>query len=477
MKKKRTLFIGIAVIIIIAILILIAVLMSKSKHKNPLNTPKTKEEIKQNYKYFDISLDYNGIQYRVIKTSKGYYYENKKINDYVYYDMDENRSYTIENNVKYEEETNYDFSKKINTIYDVLTFHVDRNNFPNLLKENISYLNREVTKYYRDSSELIEETYYIDEQTGACLYFSLNDGTSRVLCKIDALTIGDQSLEQFKEYEILKKVDLSKIKKADEIKNNFVNYNISFYINEDLYQIISTNEGLYFKTTDVENLYIVSEDQWYIVSSESKTKTPVNIKKTKEEIEQIILNQITSHIYAIDDKFYVSENKDYIGRKVDIYVKTTRSSDSIYRQKYYIDIETGACLNKEVSNSRFTIVHYQQNASIEEMINYETKPQISFDEWPSEHPYVLGIKEIEYGTFYQANVFDGDLYIFYQNINNNNYVNIKEYFKEIGFTTIDENQVETDQVKLFQATREDGLQVRIEFLVSEMELTIIFCQI
>lgn len=475
MNKKRMIFIGIISVIIISVIIII-VAIQKSTNQPPIlrNTTKTKDEIKQSYKYFDISIDYNGVQYRIIKSSNGFYYENTKINDYIYYDMGENRSYSIEDDSKYEEEINYDFSKKINTIYEVLTFHVDSTNFPYLLKEKISYLNRDVTKYYRDPSELVEETYYVDDQTGACLYFSLSDGTSRVLCKIDALTIGDQSLEKIKNYEKLNKVDLSKIKKADEVKNNFINYNISFNINNDKYQIISTDEGLYFKSENIENLYIVNEDKWYTVSSKDKTKTPVNIKKTKAEIEKIIIEQITSHINHIDEKFYVSENKDYIGRKVNIYVKTSRSSDTIYKQKYYIDIETGACLNKEVSNNRFTITNYQSNASIEEIMNYETKPQTSFDEWPSEHEYLSGIEEIKYGTFDSADIFEEDLYIFYKNITNNNYLNIIDYFKEIGFTNIDGNQLDTNNYKSFQSTRDDGLMVKLEFSVSEKNLTIIF---
>lgn len=457
-------------------LILLALFLFPSCQSNckpNTDSRKSVEEIKRTYKYFDITVDYNGVIYRVIKSSEGNYYENTKQSDFVYYNIEENRSYTIDEHVKYEEEINYDFSKKIETIYEVLTMHLDSKNFTNLLTSKTTYINRSVTKYYRSNDELVEETYYVDDETGACLYFCLGDGTKRVVGKINALQLGDQSLAVYDEYETLRRVDLSQIQKELAIRDNFQTYDITFDINGDVYRMISTNEGLYLKNASGENLYIASEDTWYEVSSINQTKTVISLDKTREDVEELIFTSLLSHVNQIDNTFFVCENQIYLGRNVNIYVKTSRSNSEVYKQKYYVDIETGACLKKEIANSSFTITEYEQNASLQEIMAYETIERTSYDTWPEQHPYLEGIAEITFGTFERAMIIDGGLYIFYHDIIQNDYLNILADMKAYGFTIQDSTPVESETYRCYMASRSDGLKLVLEFAVNEKELTII----
>lgn len=462
-------------LIILLLLALFIFPSCKNNCKKETDSRKSVEEIKKTYKYFDITIDYNGVSYRIIKSSEGNYYENPKQNDCVYYNIEENRSYTIDENVKYEEEVNYDFSKKIETIYEVLTMHLDSKNFTSLLKSKTTYINRSVTKYYRSSNDLVEETYYIDDETGACLYFCLGDEAKRVVGKIDKLMIGDQSLATYNSYETLRKVDLSQIKKEDIIREHFKTYDITFNINNDQYQMISTAEGLYLKSAIGENLYIASEDTWYDVSSVNKTKTVISLDKTKEDVEQLIFQPLLSHVSQIDYTFFVCENKTYIGRNVNIYIKTSRSNSEVYKQKYYVDIETGACLKKEIASSYFTVMNYQSDASLQEMIEYQTIEQTSYESWPENHPYLEGIEEIQFGTFYRAMIIEEGLYILYHDIIQNDYLNIIEEMKGYGFVIQDSNPpIESEKYRCYKASRSDGLKLSLEFSVDEKELTIIF---
>ena len=442
----------------------------KCNDNNNSDSRKSATEIKQSYKYFDITVDYNGVVYRIVKGSDGTLYESTKTNDIVYYDLEENASYSIFDNVKYEEEMNYDFSTKINIIYDVLTFHLNSKNFSQLLKEKMTYLGRSVTKYYRDSGDLAEETYYIDDETGACLYACLDSGSSRVLCKIDQLKLGDQSLSNFKNYESFQKVDLSVIKDKKTVLGKFQQYNISFTIDDATYQMMATEEGLFIKSSDYANLYITKLNKWYTIDFDTQTKKEMNITQTKDEVENILLNQLTSHLDRIDNKFYVAENKQYLNRQVRTYVKVNRTAGGVYHQKYDVDFETGACFYKEIASSRFSVTDYQTEVSLDEFINY---PTTSYITWPSEHPYLEGIEEINCGTFDSAITFDNELYIYYSDVANNNYLIAVDSFIEKGFVQLEE-PVETSEYKKYVAKRNDGLIVSLEYLVNDRKLTIAF---
>jgi len=460
----------------IMILFLFLMLFTLSSCKKCKETPsvvdprKSAAEIKQAYKYFDITIDYNGVVYRIVKGSGGTLYEDTKAGDRVYYDSEKNVSYLIFDNVKYEEEMNYDFSTKINVIYDLLTLHLNSKNFSKLLKEKITYLDRSVTKYHRDSSDLAEETYYIDDETGACLYACLDSGSSRVLCKVNQLKLGDQSLDTFKSYESFQKIDLSVIKDKTTILSHFQQYNISFKIDDSTYQMISTTDGLLIKTNNSANLYITSLDKWYIVDFSSKTKQELNLSHTKEDVENTLLNQLTSHLDKIDKQFYVTENGQYMNRPIRTYIKVNRTTGGVYYQKYDVDIETGACFNKKIGSSVFSIIDYQTEASLEEFFTYPTTSYVS---WPSEHPYLEGIEEIKYATFDKAIVFDDELFVYYNNVGNNDYLNMIDFFIENGFDQLEE-QSEASDYKKYVTKRNDGLIVSLEYVVSKRNLTIVF---
>lgn len=432
-------------------------------------------EIKKAYRYFDITIDYNGLNYRVIKSKDGYYYENLRLKDYMYYDAFNNRTYSIDGNAKYEESINYDFSNIVNTIYEVLTAHITSKNLNGLLTEKTQYLNRDVTKYYRSEDDLVEETYYVDNETSACLYFCLSNGVTRVVCKVDKLEIGDKSLNEYKGYDTLEKVNLSNIKNEEQIIKNLNNFDITFSINNNIYQIISTEEGLYLKNSLGENLYISSEGTWYEISSADKTKVIADIEMSETDIKNLIINQLVSHVNLINSNFYVNKNQVYIGRGVDIYIRTLRRNGEVYKEKYYIDIETGACLNKEIANNLFIVTNYNENASLDEFINYETVERTVFNKWPSNHPYLEGIEEIPYGNFEIGYVINDELNLNYSNITFSNYQYVVSYFKNCGFNeqiAID-LPVKPNNFEMYKAKRADGMIITIQYLVNEKEMTII----
>lgn len=64
---------------------------------------------------------------------------------------------------------NYDFSSYLDNIYYILTYHTSNSKISSLEKRANTYLNREVTEYYREKMRLVKPIILIIKQVHVCI--------------------------------------------------------------------------------------------------------------------------------------------------------------------------------------------------------------------------------------------------------------------------------------------------------------------
>ncbi len=456
-------------------------MMSCKKNKN---TFKSVMEIKQSINTFDITANFNGISFELIKTSKGYYVAEKDKDIYLFYDKANNVSYRVDNNNQTKTLVigNYDFSKYLENVYYILTYHTSKDEIAikilSLNKKDNRYLDREVTEYYREKNG-ISEHYYIDKQTGACLYFSIDSGDQKMVCKIDKLVLGDDFLTPYFTYDSLKMADPSEFKNKNTILSYFTEeYDLKMKFKDSNVHLIKATDGFFSLLENTKQtsaiFYSNVEDTWYNVDLKAHTKSITNVEESISEIENNFLKLLTDYIDNIDCTFFVKENQNFLDDIVNIYQRDITTDGILYSEKYYIDMSTGICLSKNINlsgNSEyFEVISLDYVGDVSEYLEYEVvKKPISYDKWPVDHEYLVGIPEIKYGEFELAYDDTNELTIVYQNITNSAFNVILNNMKSYGFTINSDEEKAQDATNqyiyyFYEAKREDELGLKLEYV-------------
>lgn len=434
-------------------------------------------EIRNHLSSFNIKININGITYQLIRCKEGYYYANGNENVYGYYDAIKNESYSV-NLIKQQKIKvigNYDFSSQIEDIFYVLLYHLSSDTIQGLSSRETTYLNRDVIEYYRDSSEY-EEVYRIDNETGACLYFSLGNTFKKVICKVDSISTENVDLEPYQSYESLQHVDLSTFIPENKVIENLGSYHIQLMIQDNVFQFISAENGYYYESNQQGYLYDKTDMKWYKIDHNEKTKMLTEDTIELKQIESELFKILTSHLTDIQLNFYVKDDTEYIGRKVHAYERVIVSSQASLKEYYYVDVETGVCLKKEVNSAKAVVTKFELVGDIDEFLNYQTVENNQYKAWPKDHPYVEGIEPIEYGTFYFGHYTEDGLRIGYKDIQSNHYLLIKEGITNAGFI---ENEEEMTLPDYYYYTAKNGkqIQVTIEYTPSTGILLLLFVEV
>lgn len=446
----------------------------------------TESEIKANYNKFDITMDMNGVKFRLIKTSKGYYYENVNTNDSIYYNRDLNESYKIDKttNSKILVLGNYNFSEQLNNVYYLLTYHLTDERIEKMNSEQTTYLNRDVTEYSRVVGD-VEEKYYIDNELGGCLYFLIDDGVTRVICKVDSLKFGNDLLNEFEEYTTLSKANTSVLKSKQEVLDSLVEYDISFNNGDNSYHIIKSNEGFFYSIKDdkglVSYLYVNSEQQWYLLDLESKEKYYSNSDEKVEDIEENLLKLLPLvHINEIDSTFYEKTGTKYLD--YDVTVFGFENIDNNINITYYVNIESGLCLKYILEVGKEQVVFDTINLSFEgdvsTYIEYDLSKNQIYPTWPESHEYLEGISPLSYGTFYIGYENESGLTIIYNNYSSSFVDSTVDEFKEFGFVDgIEDFEYDSDFAYLvynYTSTNAKGITLVLTYDNISKQLTLTF---
>ncbi len=465
---------------IVLFFIVVFLSISISGCKKNKNNFKSVEEIKQNISTFDIVANFNGIRFELIKTSKGYYLADSDKNIYVFYDKTNHLSYRVDNTNQKKTLVvgNYDFSSYLDNIYYILTYHTSNSKISSLEKRANTYLNREVTEYYREKNEA-SETYYIDNQTGACLYFSIDTGEQKIVCKIDKLEIGDNFLDPYFAYENLQMADPNLFKSKKTVLEYFNNsYDLQIKFKDSDVHLIKSTDGFFCllneNNTSKALLYNNNNHTWYDVDIKNQTRSITTVSDTVSEIENNFITLLVDHIDNVDITFYVKENQKFLDYTINMYERDITTDGILYTEEYYVEMETGICLRKKIdlsgSNNYFEVTSLEFSGDIQEYLDYEVvkKPQ-SYDHWPAEHKYLEGMEEIKYGEFYLAYEDNNELSIVYKNITNAAFHIILNNMKTYGFVIDSSEQKELDDNNtylyyFYNAKREDDMKIRIEYV-------------
>lgn len=448
----------------------------------------SEKEIKSNFTNFDIVANFNGIKFRLIKTSSGYYYENQTSNEYLYYNRNTNKSYAVDNDSQYKilVNGNYDFSEYLNNVYYILTYHLSRSNIVNYNTNETTYINRDVIEYSREEGDLIEK-YYIDKELGGCLYFLIDDGNKRIICQIDSIVFGKNLLDPYEAYLDLEKADLTEFKNKETIISNLTSYDITFKIINNIYHIIKSDEGFLYhiKVDDNESMMLYDDKnaQWYKLNLEDKTKIIINDDTAVVEYESEILTLLLlSHLSNVNKNFYQANSKVVVDLDAIEYIYTSGS----ITQKFYVNLESGLCLKRvtKVDNIEtvFEVTNIAFNGDISEYLAYDLSKNQTYQVYPSSHPFLEGIEALDtYGKYYVGYEISGELTIIYNNVSVYSLSSLIDKFKnDYQFNlNIDEIIPLTDVMLQgyyrYIAKRSDGLVIAIEYNMEIKQFSFTIC--
>lgn len=472
-------------LLIVIILLLFLTSCKSCNNKSPFLT---EEEIKANYNSFDITANFNGLKFRLIKSPNGYYYENTNDEEYLYYNRNTNQSFIVDNEA--EDKTlvigNYDFSDYLNNIYYILTFHISKQAIASYDTKSITFLDREVIEYSREEKNVIEK-YYIDKELGGCLYFLIDDGIQRVICQIESMTLSNNLLDKFESYQVLGKANIAEFKDKETVMSNLTTYDITFKIAEKSYRMIKSSQGFYYSSASEENitatLYDANLSQWYTLNLKEKTKTILNDTMTVREEEEILFNMLLlSHLSNVDNNFYKKDAIEILNFDISEYL----FSSTAVIEKYYVNLEYGLCLKRVIKianvESVFEVTSFFFNGDVSEYLDYELDKNQVYQKWPSNHEYLLGIEPLNYGTFFVGYENELGLNIVYRDFKSSYVDTIIKKFKADGFTIDSDESISYDtdytyNLYKYTATNANGYKITIEFNKGTEELTLIILPI
>ena len=459
------------------LLISLIMLFSFTGCKKKQGQFKTLEQIREDVNSFDVIMDYNGIVFELIKTSQGYYYafDEKKLA--IYYDQKTNQSYQIDNSQKQKLllMDNYDFSDPLEDVYYVLTRHLSDPKIAYFKTRKSTYLNRDITEYYDEKNNL-KQYYYLDDETGACLYFHIVNDSSDIVCKVNQFKLGNNFLDQFATYTAVETANKANLKSTTEVRKHFTTYDLTIKYNKQNIHLIKDQQGLFLSTdsNDQTLLYSITEDKWYTVDLVNQTRSLYETNgNDPSALEQQILDLITNYQANIDENFYEIKNQTYLDyQDVSLYTKRFLIKNDLYMQNYLIDNQTGICLSIEISNPTasisLNIIDFKQVGDVSLYLNYPVK-KLPYTSWPKDHPYLEVLEEIRGGSFYVAYEDNDNLIIEYRNFTSSLFDQALNQFKRAGFTNdVSENKDVQSGGRIYtyyiyNATSSNGLMLKMEY--------------
>lgn len=453
-----------------------------SKYNNYQTIKNDLSTIKEQYKTFNITINLDGNEYQFIKSVDGYFYENKKQDITLYYDINSNTYYTLDKKSKTKTIIDGDYSMDayIDNIYYVLSYHVDKKLLLDYNKESSTYLGRDVVKYVQENSYV--ETIIFDIETNACLSFEVKSSTETVSGKITKLSFEETDFTYLNEYQTLKQcTDLELLTKT-EITDNFTNYTIVIKQNESTIKAVKTKDGFLCLITKGDDstgvVYDKENNIWYDINDTIKEKSLSDKEYTIDEYEVSIFTYLTGYLTKLDEKFFMLQSEKYLDRDVTIYIKNVAIKDTLYKQEYVIDNLTGACLKQNItingSGTYFVIEELSFDGDISSYLEYEEV----YYAWPKDHEYLIGVEEIEYGKLVKGFEDEDGLNLYYENINQSFFLQILKDMKASGFVkNAQENGIldayQNYSFYTYEATNDLGIKIRLEFDGSEKTLLII----
>lgn len=443
-----------------------------SKYENYNIISNESEYIKNNFNNYNIEIYLNGNEYKLIKSSDGYYYENLAENVCIYYNKETSSYYTIDNKTKTKTLISGEFS--MNTYFDntfyVLLYHLDKKLLIDYNKEEGTYLDRDITKYTYKGS--YQESIIIDNETRACLLFELKTNEIDVVGKVKNVMFEDTDLNYFSDYQTLKKCEDLTLKTKEEIVDQFTDYSVVLKQGKNTIKMIKTNNGFVCIIDDGENnsgvLFDKTNDIWYDISTISKEKSVTSNLYTIEEYEENVFSLLTDYTKYVNDKFYMLDKQKYLDRDVTIYTRNIALKDTLYKQEFIIDDVTGACLKQDININGLTTSFYVEElifkGNIDEYLNYN---DVYFS-WPKDHKYLEDIQKIEYGTLVRGFEDEDGLNLYYESINNSFFNQILKDIKAAGFINeVEQNYALGDDqlyiYYIYSALNDKGLNIKLEF--------------
>lgn len=260
---------------------------------------------------------------------------------------------------------------------------------------------------------------------------------------------------------------------ADEIMKNFGEYTIKFTItNKDKvteYFVINSKNGLLYNANEKYYLYQESDEKWYTLDVENETKrydSEGNNNKTK--IQNMIRTIMVGYLNTVDDSYTRTQHQTLENYTVEIIKNDSKT--------FYIVEDDLICVKAVEGTSIIEVKSYTKTADISVYEAYKMVETKNYSSWPSDHPYLKNVREIEYGKFLVGYEDEDGLNLVYNSIGSAIYEEIIKDIKEDGFIDVLEVYNEEGYGK-FVATNGKSLQVTLEFSGFSKQLVITFKEI
>ena len=191
-----------------------------------------------------------------------------------------------------------------------------------------------------------------------------------------------------------------------------------------------------------------------------------NNNKTK--IQNMIRTIMVGYLNTVDDSYTRTPHQTLGDYTVEILKKDSKN--------FYVVEDDLICVKAVEGTSIIEVKSYTKTADISTYEAYQLIKVNNYSSWPSDHPYLKNVREIEYGKFLVGYENEDGLNLVYNNIGSAIYEEIVNDIKEDGFIDVLEVYNEEGYGK-FVATNGKSLQVTLEFSGFSKQLVITFKEI
>ncbi len=459
-------------IVSLLIVLLFFFTLTSCKEKNNF---KTKEEILESYKYFNANVDINGSVYNLVKSSSGYFMANTTSNVYYYYNIEENRSYSLNVSTKQKIllEGNGIFNNYLDNVYYVLTSHLEKD-FSVYEKYTKEYIGQDVT-VYSFSKDGVKEEYYIDNVTGGCLYFYINDGTKSITCKFDSIELEDVNLEAYKSYTTLTNVNKLQLRTKEELLTSLNKFDVTFKVNGITIRVAIDDLGMYYQYDENDPLlYVNSEEKWYSINASTSSRSEYIFSSSKKSILESTYSFLIGYIDNINDAFYEKSGDSINGIDVITYQKISMN------EIYQVSKENGICLKSYIKGTEvveYEIIEFSKDVNTQTWLDYKVTEGVKiYKDWPENHKYLEGIAKFTFGSFDIATEDEDGLTLYYEMMTENNFNSVKTIFTEAGFdqnVVVDKNYTGSYYLYyIIEAENSLGYKLTLSYYGADFELII-----